>query len=154
MPQVNRKFRTMTGPGNTFHMGSSMGGLLSYYLVKNHSDIFGACGCVSSHFALSEKIMTNVMGTGEAKGNPTHYIVRDIEQGASIAGGRFFFDYGTKTLDATYEQDHRPVRAWLLEQGLVEGRDFRMQKYEGADHSERAWRARVGDQLEWLLAGG
>jgi len=151
MPQVNREFRTMTGPDNTFHMGSSMGGLLSYYLVKNHSDIFGACGCVSSHFALSERVMANVMDTGGAEGDPTHYIVRDIEQGASIAGGRFSFDYGTKTLDATYAQDHAPVRAWLLEQGLVEGRDFRMRQYEGADHSERAWRARVGQQLEWLL---
>jgi hypothetical protein len=26
-----------------------------------------------------------------------------------------------------------------------------MRKYEGAEHSEAAWRARVGDQLDWLL---
>ena len=109
---------------------------------------------MSSHFALSEKIMANVMDASGTEGDPTHYIVRDIEQGASITGGRFFFDYGTETLDATYEQDHAPVRDWMLDQGLVEGRDFRMQKYEGADHSERAWRVRVGDQLEWLLGGG
>jgi hypothetical protein len=42
----------------------------------------------------------------------------------------------------------------MLEQGLVEGRDFLMRKYDGADHSERAWRSRVSDQLEWLLGGG
>ena len=39
----------------------------------------------------------------------------------------------------------------MLKQGLVEGRDFLMRKYDGADHSERAWRARVSDQLDWLL---
>ncbi|MEJ2274013.1 MAG: hypothetical protein P8Y01_05495, partial [Woeseiaceae bacterium] len=83
--------------------------------------------------------------------NPTPFIVRDIENGDTIPGGRFLFDYGTETLDSTYEKDHEPVRAWFREQGLREGRDYRFVKYEGADHSERAWRARVGDQLKWLL---
>jgi predicted alpha/beta superfamily hydrolase len=135
MPRINREFRTLIGPENTFALGSSMGSLLSYYLVKNHPDAFGACGCVSTHFAFSE---TNIR--------------KDIAGGDTVpAGARLFFDYGTETLDSSYEEDHEPVRQWLLEQGLVEGRDFRFQKYEGADHGERAWRARVGDQLEWLL---
>lgn len=85
-------------------------------------------------------------------GDATPYIIRDIENGDTVpAGARFFFDYGTETLDVSYESDHEPVRAWLLKQGLVEGEDFQMQKYEGAAHSEAAWRARVGDQLVWLL---
>ena len=82
----------------------------------------------------------------------TPYIVKDIAAGDTVPEDvRFFFDYGTETLDSTYETDHAPVRDWLLGQGLVEGTDFRMRKYEGADHSERAWRARVSDQLSWLL---
>ena len=80
------------------------------------------------------------------------YIVTDIESGATLSGGgRFFFDYGTESLDSTYEEDHNPVRKWFRSQGYREGRNFRMQKYDGADHSERAWRSRVLDQLEWLL---
>ncbi|MCG8370119.1 MAG: alpha-amylase family glycosyl hydrolase [Proteobacteria bacterium] len=151
MPRVDKAFRTKKGPANTFAMGSSMGGLTSYMLVKEHHDVFGACGCVSSHFALSERNYAEMSGGDGAEVDPRPYVVRDIESGASVSGGRFFFDYGTETLDSTYEQDHEPVRAWLLEQGLVEGRDFRMEKDEGADHSERAWRARLGKQLEWLL---
>jgi enterochelin esterase-like enzyme len=143
MPRIDAEFRTLRGPANTFAMGSSMGGLMSYHLVKEHPDVFGACGCVSSHFAFSPD-------NEEAGGTP--YIVSDINSGASLPEGvRFFFDYGTESLDSTYHEDHRPVRAWFREQGRVEGRDFRMQKYDGADHSERAWRARVLDQLEWLL---
>ena len=68
-----------------------------------------------------------------------------------IPGGRFFFDYGTETLDSTYEKDHEPVERWFRKQGLRKNRDYRFEKYEGADHSERAWRSRVGHQLEWLL---
>ena len=151
MPRVNAEFRTKIGPDNTFAMGSSMGGLFSYYLVKNHSDVFGACGCVSSHFALNQQMFAGYEGVDPRTADTTPYIIRDIENGDTLSGGRFFFDYGTETLDSTYHEDHQPVRAWFRKQGLKEGRDFRFRKYAGADHSERAWRARVGDQLAWLL---
>jgi pimeloyl-ACP methyl ester carboxylesterase len=152
MPRVNATFRTKTGGENTFAMGSSMGGLLSYYLVKNHHEEFGACGCVSSHFALSEQMVAGAaLGRDPGSADPRAYIVRDIEAGDRIPGGRFFFDYGTETLDSSYEMDHEPVERWFRTQGLRKNRDYRFEKYEGADHSERAWRSRVGQQLEWLL---
>ena len=85
-------------------------------------------------------------------GDTTPYIIRDIENSDTVPDGvRFYFDYGTETLDASYESDHEPVREWLLEQGLIEGQDFQIRKYVGAAHSESAWRARVSDQLQWLL---
>ena len=147
MPRVDAEFRTLTGPENTFAMGSSMGGLLSYYLVRNHPDVFGGCGCVSSHFAYSDASFSE-----SADASATPYIVTDIAAGETMPRGvRLFFDYGTETLDSTYETDHAPVRDWFLEQGLVEGEDFMIRRYEGADHSERAWRARVIEQLDWLL---
>ena len=152
MPRINARFRALAGAENTFVMGSSMGGLLSYYLVKNHPDAFSACGCVSSHFALSDASFTSI---ANVDADQTPYIVRDIADGASVpAGTRFYFDYGTETMDATYEEDHKPVREWLLGQGLTEGQDFKMREYEGAAHTEAAWRARVGDQLDWLLGEG
>jgi enterochelin esterase-like enzyme len=43
------------------------------------------------------------------------------------------------------------VRRWLLEQGLVEGGDFVIRRYEGADHNEAAWRARLDDALTFLF---
>ena len=154
MPRVNREFRTRLGPENTSAMGSSMGGLLSYYLVTRHPDSFGACGCVSTHFALAEADLAAYTGIDAGDADDTPYILRDIENGAMVPDGvRLYFDYGTETLDSSYESDHKAVREWLLGQGLVEGRNFRMRKYAGAEHSEAAWRARVGDQLQWLLQG-
>ena len=152
MPRVNTEFRTLTGPKNTFAMGSSMGGLLSFYLVREHPDVFGACGCVSSHFALSERMFADYLEKDPETSDDTPFVVRDIESGYTIRGGRYFFDYGTETLDSTYHADHDPVQAWFRKQGMKDGRDFRFARYPGADHSERAWRARVIDQLKWLLA--
>ena len=147
MPRINAEFRTLTGPENTFAMGSSMGGLLSFYLVKENPAAFGACGCVSAHFPLSEAVFTSNVGDDK-----TPYVVKDIAGGDTVpAGARFFFDFGTETLDAAYGPTHAVVRDWLLQQGLVEEQDFRIRQYAGAAHSETAWRARLIDQLSWLL---
>ncbi len=152
MPRVESEFNVKTGPGNTFVMGSSMGGLLSFYLVQNHPNIFGACGCVSSHFPMSEQMLEWFMGRDPSQADPTPYIERDIAAGATMPSGvRPFFDYGTEGLDADYEPPHLAVKAWLLEQGFTEGTDFKMKKFEGADHSESSWRERVGEHLDWML---
>jgi len=43
------------------------------------------------------------------------------------------------------------VREWLLDQGLIEGRDFVVREYEGATHNEASWRARLDDPLRFLF---
>ena len=67
-------------------------------------------------------------------------------------GPRLWFDYGTEGLDAAYGPIQAKVDAWLEQQGLVRERDFTSRRFDGADHSERAWRARVGQALAFLLA--
>ena len=156
MPRVNTEFNTATGPENTAVIGSSMGGLLSWYLVTFHADVFGSCGCVSSAFILSAARMarwTSQSGSGEAL-DATPYIVRDIESGLGVPGTvRYWFDYGTVGGDANYHEPHQQVRSWLLEQGLVPGEDFVIRVYEGADHNETAWRDRLEDPLLFLFGG-
>ncbi|GMV05988.1 MAG: hypothetical protein AMXMBFR53_22650 [Gemmatimonadota bacterium] len=152
IPRVNAEFRTLTGPGNTFAMGSSMGGLLSFHLVKEHPEVFGACGCLSTHFPLSDAAVSGFTD-GAGTGDDTPYVLKDIAAGETVPRGvRFSFDHGTLGLDATYDATHEAVRDWLLAQGLVEGRDFQVRRHEGADHNEASWRARLGDQLAWMLA--
>lgn len=154
MPRVNAEFRTLTGPENTSAMGSSMGGLLSFYLVTYHPEAFGACGCLSSHFPLSEAAVAGSYPDLVQAETPdtVPYIVRDIERGLRApAGARYWFDYGTRGLDASYGPTHAAVRRWLVAQGRVEGRDFVVRKYEGADHNEASWRARLEDPLRFLF---
>ncbi len=153
MPRVNAEFRTATGREYTAVMGSSMGGLLSFYLVTNHPDVFGSCGCVSTHFPLSEAQWGEVLGLGVGETpDETPYIVRDIEAGLTVPEGvRYWFDYGSEGLDGEYGPTHEAVRAWLLEQGLVEGEDFVIREFEGADHNESSWRARLDDPMTFLF---
>jgi predicted alpha/beta superfamily hydrolase len=155
MPKVNAQFRTLTGPAHTAVMGSSMGGLLSFYLVTHHPEAFGACGCVSAHFPLSEAVAAQVFPGFKPAGVPdtTPYIIRDIAAGLQAPrGARYMFDFGTLGLDSAYAPTHEAVRAWLLRQGLVENRDFVIRRYQGATHNEASWRARLDDELTFLFA--
>lgn len=153
IPRVNSEFRTLTGPENTAHMGSSMGGLLSFYLVTYHPDVFGSCGCVSTHFPLSEAVWQQVgYGTPGETPDETPYIVLDIEAGLTVPeGARYWFDYGTEGLDGEYGPMHEALRARLLELGLVEGEDFLITEYQGAAHTEASWRERLDDPLTFLF---
>ena len=152
MPRVNAEFRTHTDRDSTFVMGSSMGGLLSYYLVKNHPNLFSACGCVSTAFLVSEARLAQSGAGDQSDVDATPYIITDIANGDTVPGGvRMFFDYGTEGLDANYGPQHAAVRDWLLRQGFSEGEDFVIRVYNGANHNEASWRARLDDQLLWLL---
>jgi enterochelin esterase-like enzyme len=153
MPRVDAEFRTLKGPEHTVHMGSSMGGLLSFYLATKHPDVFGACGCVSTHFPLSEAVVAQYFPMAEKPANPdpTPYILKDIAAGLSIpVGVRLWFDYGGKGLDAEYGPTHAALREALVAKGLREGEDFVIRAYEGADHNETSWRARLKDPLRFL----
>ena len=156
MPKVDREFRTRTGPASTAVMGSSMGGLLSFYLVTHHPEVFGACGCISTHFPLSEAVAADYFRLRSRETpDTTPYVIRDIRSGLRVPrSARYWFDYGSLGLDSAYMPTHRAVRTWLLGQGLVEGRDFVVRRYEGATHTEASWRARLADALTFLFAPG
>jgi predicted alpha/beta superfamily hydrolase len=154
MPKVNAAFRTLTGPANTAVMGSSMGGLLSFYLVTHHPETFGACGCESTHFPLAESVVARFFPGIPVAAAPdtTPYIVRDIRSGLKAPrDARYRFDYGSLGLDSAYAPGHAAVRRWLLAQGHVEGRDFVIRRYEGATHNEASWRERLEDPLTFLF---
>lgn len=153
MPRVNAQFRTLTGPQNTFHMGSSMGGLLSFYLVKEHPEHFSACGCLSTHFPLSPAVVASFGGPGGDPADARPFVLADIARGDVMPKGqRLYFDHGTLGLDAEYGPSTGAVADWLKAQGFIEGQDFKVTAFEGSDHNEASWRKIVGLQLEWMLA--
>ena len=57
----------------------------------------------------------------------------------------------TATLDAQYGPYQQRMDAALRAAGYVEGDNWVTRVYEGAEHNEAAWRARIGDILRFLL---
>jgi hypothetical protein len=66
---------------------------------------------------------------------------------------RLYFDYGTATLDAQYAPFQMAMDAHMAAAGYRRGVDWLTLKFEGAEHTEAAWRARVETPLRFLLGG-
>ena len=54
-PWVDANYRTLPGPAHTAVMGSSLGGVVSFYLGWQHPDVFGLAGCPTTPTATSRR---------------------------------------------------------------------------------------------------
>lgn len=134
-PFVDQRYPTQSGPAHTFLAGSSMGALISLYALTEYPQLFGGVACLSTHWPIGKKIMLNYFGTSlPAPG--LH---------------KFYFDYGTETLDCDYETYQIQMDVFFRNAGYRLGQDWWVRKFQGAEHSERAWRARVRIPLAFLL---
>jgi hypothetical protein len=61
-------------------------------------------------------------------------------------------DHGTATLDQYYAPYQAVVDARFTASGWQKGRDWESRVYEGAEHEENAWAARLPEIFGWLLA--
>lgn len=86
-PFVDATYRTRSDRSHTLVMGSSMGGLISLYALTEYPAIFGGAGCVSTHWPIGGMMLVDYFGSVLPR------------PGAH----RFYFDYGTATIDADYE---------------------------------------------------
>jgi predicted alpha/beta superfamily hydrolase len=134
-PVIDSAYRTARRPESTFIMGSSRGGLVSAYAICEYPEIFGGAGCVSTHWVAWE-------------GAALSYLRTHLPDPASH---RFYFDYGTRTLDSLYEPYQLRADAILAGAGYTPGRNWVTRKFEGAEHSERSWRTRVDTPLTFFL---
>jgi predicted alpha/beta superfamily hydrolase len=134
-PFIDQTYATRPEREATFVMGSSMGGLISLYALCEYPDVFAGAGCVSTHWSAGDGIVIDYM----AAHLPPH------------GRHRLYFDYGTETLDATYEPYQQRADAVLAAAGYTPGQDWITRKFEGAEHSERSWQERVHIPLAFLL---
>ncbi|MBN1660379.1 MAG: alpha/beta hydrolase [Anaerolineae bacterium] len=136
-PFVDTNYRTLPEREHTFVMGSSMGGLISLYAVCEYPGVFRGAGCLSTHWPAGDGIVID-------------YLRRALPAPGSH---RFYFDFGTETLDAEYEPYQHEADAVMRAAGYREGVDWITLKFQGAEHSERAWRERVHIPFFFLLEG-
>jgi predicted alpha/beta superfamily hydrolase len=134
-PLVDRTYRTRPGRADTFVMGSSMGGLISLYALAEYPGVFGGAAALSTHWPA-------------AAGAAVPYLARALPRAGAH---RVYMDHGTATLDSLYAPYQARADSAMRAAGYAPGRDWATRVFPGAEHSERAWRARVDGPLEFLL---
>ncbi len=132
---IDATYRTLSDRDHTLVMGSSMGGLISLYALEQYPDVFGAAGCVSTHWPAGRYGLVHAMGMALPR----------------AGNHRLYFDFGTATLDAGYEPYQARMDGYIRAAGYQQGKDWLTLKFPGAAHSEPDWRARVHLPLQFML---
>lgn len=121
-PFIDSEYRTLTGRENTAVLGSSMGGLVSFLMVWNHSDVFSKAGCMSSSFYYQDdKTIKMVKDYSGPKKNIKIYI--DHGEDGLVRGQRMF--------------------CALTKKGYIIGTDVDYFYIPDAEHNEKAWADRL-----------
>lgn len=134
-PFIDKTYRTQPDRENTFVSGSSMGGMISAYAITEYPEVFGAAACLSTAWNIGEGAVL------------AWY--KDHWPNAGVH--RVYFDYGTETLDADYEPYQLKMDELMRSKGYRSGEDWITRKFDGADHTPRAWRERLHVPLVLLL---
>jgi predicted alpha/beta superfamily hydrolase len=128
-PLIDAKYRTLAGPANAAVMGSSLGGVVSFYLGWQWPDVFGKVACLSSTFTYRDDLIERV--STEPK--------RNI---------RIYLDSGWP--GDNYEAT-RSMRDRLIWKGYRPGSELFYLAFPEAKHDENAWAARSPIPFQFLF---
>lgn len=140
-PKVEQRFKIEIDRSNTTVGGSSMGGLISFYAVTEYPDTFGNAICMSTHWPGGMPYDANPF--------PTVFFDYLDEKLPELDQHKFYFDFGTATLDSLYPKYQKPVDQLFSSNGFDES-NFRNLKFEGHEHKESYWQQRIGDAIYFI----
>lgn len=141
-PLINSNYNADTTPENTLVSGSSMGGLMSIYILCEYPEIFGKAACLSTHWPGHPE------GGWPLDKAMLAYLDANLP---SPLNHSIYFDHGTEEIDAYYEPAETHVIELVKSKGYVEGKNLDHFIDEGAGHQERFWKKRVARPLKFLL---
>lgn len=135
-PFIDKNYRTKPDRENTAIMGSSMGGLISFYLVWRFPHIFSKAACLSTTIHWNNGAM-----------------FREIENfngpGKNI---KIYFDNGGIGSEGQMTPFYRNMNELLVSKGFEMGKDIDYFYDEKGDHSESSWAKRAWRPLMFLFA--
>lgn len=139
-PFVDETFSTKPEKEHTAVMGSSMGGLMSFYTLCEAPHVFSKAGCVSTH-----------LGNDPQNGALAYALMDYLEQALPQDNEHFIYlDCGDQNIDAPYA----PFYPQLVDKIANLGYKDRMLHgfYPGAGHTETDWAARVHVAIEYFFS--
>ena len=137
-PLIDATYRTKPDRKNTIAGGSSAGGIISFMLVWEHSDIFSKAICMSPAFkSLSPDGWDYTQTVRSSKGPPKPIFL--------------YIDNGGIGLDSQLQPGIDDMLAALKSKGYRDGKDFIFIKDLTAKHSESDWAKRFPNALISVL---
>jgi predicted alpha/beta superfamily hydrolase len=129
-PWVDTTFRTMPGPESTGIGGISRSGMMAYYALMAHPEVFGMAVIQSPSLWVDEERLL-------AMDTPA----------ADLAGRRAFVSVGE--LETPMIRQAQAIHDKLLASGIREG-DLRLEVIPGEGHWHMAWRKSFAMAYPWL----
>jgi predicted alpha/beta superfamily hydrolase len=136
-PFIDSTYRTLPDRENTAVGGSSSGGLISFIIVWEDSDVFSKAACISPAFKIDD----------------IDYIAPVINFNGAKKKIKIYIDNGGIGLDEKLQPGVNEMINALKEKGFVEGKDLLVVKDQTAEHNESAWAKRVYRFLEFIFPG-
>ena len=130
-PHIDSTYRTKTDAKHTSIIGSSLGGLLSFYAAVKYPEVFGNAGIFSPSFWYSNAIYE----FAEASKIPETL--------------KFYFLMGTEESETAVAEQQKMVDL-LLEKGVSQNQIVN-KIVEGGRHNEAFWSSEFPEAYQWLL---
>lgn len=133
-PLIDQTYRTLTDRDNTAVMGSSLGGLISYYLGQQYPQVFGKIGMMSPSIWWADRKIIQ-----DAKTVPANL--------------KFWVDIGTQegSKPSQTVQNTRDFVQQLEQKGYQHFKSLAFHIDEGAGHNEQAWAQRIDRPLQFFF---
>lgn len=119
-PSIDQHYRTLLGPQNCAVMGSSLGGVVSFYLAWEYPHIYGMAACMSSTFGYKDNLRQRVLS----------------EPKRSV---KFYLDSGVPGDNYEVTKDMAEL---LRRQGYEHGEEMLYFSFPSDLHNEKFWAMR------------
>ena len=146
-PFIDATYSTRKDREHTFHMGSSMGGLLSTYAVTKYPQVFGGAGCLSTHSVL---YITNYGAEQDSIDPANQCYVDYLRENLRPNSCRLYMDRGDQTLDAQYPRYQDRLDKMFQEAGWDDAH-YVSKVFPGHAHVESSWASRLEVPVLYLL---
>lgn len=141
-PHIDAHYPALVEPGDTYIMGSSMGGLISMYALTQYPEVFGGAACLSTHWPGIHNVSHNPM--------PEAFRAHLKHQLPKANSRKLYFDYGDQTLDALYPPLQQATDE-VMKQAGWQAQYWQTHFFPGKNHSEQAWAERLHIPMIFLL---
>jgi predicted alpha/beta superfamily hydrolase len=134
-PFIDKYYRTLPDRKHTAVGGSSMGGLISFILAWEYSNVFSKVICMSPAFKYKRFDYVNNVKSYHGKKRKT----------------KIYIDNGGDKIDSLIQHGVDEMLLALNEKGFYENEDYYWLKDENAQHHESAWANRIWRALLYMF---